>query len=139
MECGLAMSMPAYRGRKNTSVQPPSSLHTLSLRGVDNPASGITLADSASRHVAEWFHRSPEKRCFIRANYLFFRGSAELSILNARFLPAIVVEEKTRVFCDSALLSQHTTFEFDGGAPGHALHSARYPKLSNSLYLPLHA
>jgi hypothetical protein len=32
------------------------------------------------------------------------------------------------VFCDSALLSHHTTFEFHGGAPGHALHSGRYPK-----------
>ena len=30
------------------------------------------------------------------------------------------------VFCDSALLSHHTTFEFHGGAPGHALHSVRY-------------
>jgi hypothetical protein len=30
------------------------------------------------------------------------------------------------VFCDSALLSHHTTFEFHGGAPGHALHSGRY-------------
>jgi hypothetical protein len=69
----------------------------------------------------------------------FARFSCCLSRENARFLPAIIVEEKTKVFCDSALLSQHTTFEFDGGAPGHALHSARYPKLSNSLYLPLHA
>jgi hypothetical protein len=30
------------------------------------------------------------------------------------------------VFCDSALLSHHTTFEFHGGAPGHAHHSVRY-------------
>jgi hypothetical protein len=30
---------PAYGGRKSTSVQPPSSIHTLSLRGTDNPAS----------------------------------------------------------------------------------------------------
>ena len=33
------------------------------------------------------------------------------------------------VFCDGALLSHHTTFEFHGGAQGHALHSGRYPKL----------
>ena len=33
------------------------------------------------------------------------------------------------VFCDGALLSHHTTCEFHGGAPGHALHSGRYPKL----------
>ena len=43
MECGLTMSIPAYRGRKNTSVQLPSSLHTLSLRGADNPSLGISL------------------------------------------------------------------------------------------------
>src|SRR5215472_13920174 len=30
--------------------------------------------------------------------------------------------------CDSALLSQHTTFEFHEGEPGHALHIACYPK-----------
>ena len=29
------------------------------------------------------------------------------------------------VFCDSALLSQLTTFEFHGGEPGKALH--KYP------------
>jgi hypothetical protein len=27
------------------------------------------------------------------------------------------------IFCDSALLSQHTTFELHGGGQGHALHS----------------
>ena len=32
------------------------------------------------------------------------------------------------LFFDSALLSQHTTFEFDGGEPGHGLHNSRYPK-----------
>jgi hypothetical protein len=48
---------------------------------------------------------------------------------NAHFPLAIVVEEKTKIFCDSALLAQHTTFAFHGGAPGQALHSARYPKL----------
>ena len=32
------------------------------------------------------------------------------------------------VFCDSALLSHHTTFEFHGGAPGHALHKRGYQK-----------
>jgi hypothetical protein len=32
-------------------------------------------------------------------------------------------------FCDSALLSQLTTFEFHGGAPGHALHIPPYQKL----------
>jgi hypothetical protein len=31
-------------------------------------------------------------------------------------------------FCDSALLSQLTTFEFYGGAPGHALHMKPYQK-----------
>jgi hypothetical protein len=36
------------------------------------------------------------------------------------------------VFCDSALLSQHTTFEFHGGGPGHALHSAPYQILKAS-------
>jgi hypothetical protein len=30
------------------------------------------------------------------------------------------------VFCDSALFSHHTTFEFHGGAPGHALHIRPY-------------
>ena len=30
------------------------------------------------------------------------------------------------VFCDSALLSHHTTFAFHGGAPSHALHSVSY-------------
>jgi hypothetical protein len=33
------------------------------------------------------------------------------------------------VFCDSALLSQLTTFEFHGGEPGHALHKWGYQKL----------
>ena len=28
-----------------------------------SPLPGISLAGFASRHVAEWFHRSPEKRC----------------------------------------------------------------------------
>src|SRR5262249_10084006 len=36
--------------------------------------------------------------------------------------------------CDSALLSQHTTFEFHEGEPGHALHIACYPILVRSIY-----
>ena len=32
------------------------------------------------------------------------------------------------VFCDSALLSQHTTFAFHGGEPGHALQKTSYQK-----------
>jgi hypothetical protein len=39
-----------------------------------------------------------------------------------------VVEEKTRIFCASTLLSPHTTFEFHEGEPGHALHSAAYQR-----------
>src|SRR4029453_4496966 len=34
------------------------------------------------------------------------------------------------VFCYSALLAQHTTFAFHGGAPGHALHKRGYQKLT---------
>jgi hypothetical protein len=30
---------PAHGGRKSTSVQPPSSIHTLSLHGSDKPSS----------------------------------------------------------------------------------------------------
>ena len=29
------------------------------------------------------------------------------------------------IFCNSVLLSQHPTFEFHGGVPGHALHRGR--------------
>jgi hypothetical protein len=36
------------------------------------------------------------------------------------------------VFCDSALLSHLTTFEFHGGEPGHALHNGRYQILRGS-------
>jgi hypothetical protein len=34
------------------------------------------------------------------------------------------------VFCDSALLSQLTTFELHGGEPGHALHKRPYANIS---------
>ncbi len=37
---------PAYGGRKSTLVQPPSSLHPLSVRGADNPS---------SRYQSPWF------------------------------------------------------------------------------------
>jgi hypothetical protein len=50
MECGLAMSMPAYGGRKSPSVQPPSSIHNLSLRGADDPSSGSTAQMFRNRH-----------------------------------------------------------------------------------------
>jgi hypothetical protein len=62
-----------------------------------------------------------------------------LSRLNALFLPAILVKEKTSFFCYSALLAQHTTFGLPCGAPGYALHTARYPKYSEAkplIFLP---
>ena len=36
----------AYKGRKSTSVQPPSSIYILSLRGADNPSSRYHLPRS---------------------------------------------------------------------------------------------
>ena len=66
------------------------------------------VADAMSK---AWFYIRTEKLLY-RANCLLFSGLAELSIVNGRFLPAILVKEKTRIFCDSALLSQHPTFEF---------------------------
>ena len=47
----------------------PLRLHSLSLRGADNPLPGISLSTFASRHVAEWFH--------IRTNWLQVLDTAE--------------------------------------------------------------
>jgi hypothetical protein len=90
------------------------------------PLPGIRLANFASRRAAEWFHIRTEKLCY---QSQFPIGLSELSIENVRFLLTILVKEKTSIFRYSALLAQPTTFEFHGGAPGHALHKARYPKL----------
>jgi hypothetical protein len=37
--CLYARTIHVYGGRTSTLVQPPSSIHTLSLRGADNPSS----------------------------------------------------------------------------------------------------
>src|ERR687884_343872 len=49
------------------------------------PLYSISLPGFASRHAAEWFHRSTENLCF-KANCFLFRELAELSILNRRFI-----------------------------------------------------
>jgi hypothetical protein len=69
-----------------------------------SPLPGLTLPSFASRHASEWFHRSTAKLCY---QSQFLIGLAVLSIENARFLLAILVEEKTTFFV-TAPFSHHT-------------------------------
>ena len=86
---------PVYGGRQRTSVQPTSSVHTLSLRGADNPSSRYQSPDFASRHAAEWFPIRTAKPCY------------QSQLLPLLMMSRVVYAERWGV-CDSALLS-HTS------------------------------